>query len=792
MRNLTTLAHALRWCRAVEPDLVTDPFLTPADSEEQSLAEPRAMGPAQVLGRGTSLGRYVLLEALGVGGQGVVYAAYDPQLDRKVALKLVRVRGEGGASDEQRARLLREAQVLAQLSHPNVVAVHDVGRFADQLFIAMEFMAGGTLSDWLEKKPGFTDVLARFQEAGRGLAAAHAAGIVHRDFKPDNVLLDQHGAAHVTDFGLARFVDGDTMIVGGGTAAWMSPEQRARAEVGPASDQYSFCVALCWALSGTRFSSADAGGSVEARLPAVLPAWLRRVLARGLAPAPGDRFPSMEALLVALENDPAKARRRLLNAAVVVAGLVAVGLVSGGLFFRETPAQRLARECAASVDSTLAQTWSASRVDAMRQVFVAAAGAPGRDAFAKVWAQLEPEVRAWGEASRASCRLDAASAEQRARAQCLSTRGAVLASLAEVFGSADAQVVENAHATVVLEVQPAASCQSRGEESFALSHDTDADRALRPALSRTRVLRAAGRYAEGVSAALEVAADAHEEKAFRVEAEAQLLAGLLSAELRRPDAESLLKSAVSLAERAGSDEERARAWVGLIGWYSERDRFDAAHEAASAADDITSRLGHPEFLEALRLTQVGQLATREGELGQARVAFQQVLALRRKRYPPWHPLVTRALTNHALSLPAAEAQALLLEVLQIRQAQLGPTHPETAVAEHNVGVVMLGNGSCQGARRHVAAALSIRQQMPQADPARLGREFVVLARAQECLGELDDAAAGMERGIEAMRQGGAPDAELRRELNHLRDLLERLERPTEELERVSEALRQLE
>jgi plastocyanin len=131
-----------------------------------------------VLSRGTSLGRYVVLEVLGVGGQGVVYGAYDPQLDRKVALKLVRVRDGGDASDDQRARLLHEAQVLARLSHPNVVMVHDVGRFADQLFIAMEFMAGGTLAAWLETKPPVDAVLERFREAGREPAAARAEGAI--------------------------------------------------------------------------------------------------------------------------------------------------------------------------------------------------------------------------------------------------------------------------------------------------------------------------------------------------------------------------------------------------------------------------------------------------------------------------------------------------------------------------------------------------------------------------------------------------------------------------------------
>ncbi len=167
---------------------------------------PRPGPSAEALGRGVAVGRYVVLDRIGAGGMGVVYAAYDPELDRRVALKLLRPDRFGG--DAGRLRLLREAQALARLTHPNVVAVYDVGTFGDRVFVAMELVEGETLRQWLRAEPRsprpWREVLERFLPAGRGLAAAHAAGLVHRDFKPENVLLGRDGRARVVDFGLAK------------------------------------------------------------------------------------------------------------------------------------------------------------------------------------------------------------------------------------------------------------------------------------------------------------------------------------------------------------------------------------------------------------------------------------------------------------------------------------------------------------------------------------------------------------------------------------------------------------
>ena len=205
--------------------------------------------PAPVLSRGTAVGRYLVLERSGEGAMGVVYAAYDPELDRKLALKLLRPSGEQAeAAEQRRARLQREARALARLSHPHVVTVFDVGTWGEQVFIAMEWVDGVTLRQWLAERPrDWREVLEVLLHAGEGLAAAHATGLVHRDFKPDNVLVGRDGRVRVSDFGLARPVDAQAPSPGmapargaeslrsgalAGSPAYMAPEQRAGGAAG--------------------------------------------------------------------------------------------------------------------------------------------------------------------------------------------------------------------------------------------------------------------------------------------------------------------------------------------------------------------------------------------------------------------------------------------------------------------------------------------------------------------------------------------------------------------------------
>ncbi|MBA3545989.1 MAG: protein kinase [Nannocystis sp.] len=302
------------------------------------------------------IGRFVVLRRLGAGGMGVVYAAYDEELDRKLAIKVVREDTQGA---QGRTRMQREAQAMARLSHPNVVQIYEAGEFAGQVYVAMEFIKGQNLSEWLaaeERSP--EETLEVFLQAGRGLAAAHRQGLVHRDFKPDNVLVDGDGRARVLDFGLARAEVGhqddaaDSVIarIGGvqgnvlsteltmagtilGTPAFMSPEQHLGTPTDARSDQFSFCVALYGALyhraafSGhtlIELTENVTGGKL--RKPpgdTKVPASVFAALAVGLATDPNERYPSMDTLLGELAPDVPDGRRRWAwpAALVGVAGL---------------------------------------------------------------------------------------------------------------------------------------------------------------------------------------------------------------------------------------------------------------------------------------------------------------------------------------------------------------------------------------------------------------------------------------------------------------------------------------
>ncbi|MBA3460745.1 MAG: serine/threonine protein kinase, partial [Deltaproteobacteria bacterium] len=291
-------------------DLGSDASLLEALAAAPGLDEHGPLVPGTIVAD-----KYRIEHAIGQGGMGVVYLARDQRLDRAVAIKLgVHV------SERALARFEREGQALAKLNHPNVVTIYEVGEHADRLFVAMEYVAGGTARSWRVGKNG-REILALYIAAGDGLAAAHDAGIIHRDFKPDNVLVGEDGRPRVADFGLARELteaelpadpddagSGRPFATRGavGTPAYMAPEQQRGGDVDQRADQYAYACTLWEALTGTRPES-----GVAATAGRAMPAHVASALRRAMSADPTDRWPDLRSLISELRRDPAARRRRL-------------------------------------------------------------------------------------------------------------------------------------------------------------------------------------------------------------------------------------------------------------------------------------------------------------------------------------------------------------------------------------------------------------------------------------------------------------------------------------------------
>jgi len=335
-------------------------FVDHEDSDATTVAHAEPTQPREPLPEGATIGRYRLARPVGQGGMGVVYAAYDTQLRRKIALKLMH--SQHGQDDRIGSeRLLREARAMARLSHWNVVTVYDAGAADGEVFVAMEYVEGRTLRAWLrDERPRWREIIDVFCEAGRGLAAAHAVGLVHRDFKPANVLLSADGRVRVTDFGLARPIEAGSVVESGatalpdapdsafvtftrtgavaGTLAYMAPEQLLATTVGPSTDQFSFSVALYAALYGCHpfadrsedIPAAVLGGTMRAPVESEVPDAVLDVLARAMRSEPEQRHRAMleliDALSVASRPSPAPPRRRWPRVAAAAVVVLSMGL----------------------------------------------------------------------------------------------------------------------------------------------------------------------------------------------------------------------------------------------------------------------------------------------------------------------------------------------------------------------------------------------------------------------------------------------------------------------------------
>ncbi|HWB78074.1 MAG TPA: serine/threonine-protein kinase, partial [Nannocystaceae bacterium] len=428
------LAAAERWDPVEER-------LAIAGIQERMFGRPR---------RPKSVARYILLEPLGGGAMGLVWRAYDPTLDRKVAVKLIRA--VPGARAEAHAALLREAQTIAGVSHPNVVAVFDTGTYDERevfgdadgvgVFLVMELVEGPTLQQWLgERERKWREVVEVMLAAARGLAAVHRRGLVHRDVKPANVLIGD--PVRVADFGLAAAAvaqpDHDAPRVIAGTPGYMAPEQY-EGRFDARSDQFAFCVTLWRALYGhvpaTPSSTKGQRREREAAIPmqppnSSVPRWLHAIVVRGLQTDPADRWSDMDALVRALGRDPARTARRV--AAVVLATGTALGL---GLLL----GQPRGGPCA---DDPMQAVWNPALADEVEQRFVAARVPFASESMAFVRRGLDAYAQTWREGWQRVCATSTEAAQQ-AELACLQRGLHRVGGLVEMLRSADPLAVERA------------------------------------------------------------------------------------------------------------------------------------------------------------------------------------------------------------------------------------------------------------------------------------------------------------------------------------------------------------
>ncbi|MDI1480071.1 serine/threonine-protein kinase [Polyangium sp. y55x31] len=738
--------------------------------------------PPALVKRGTAIGRYLVVERVGVGAMGQVFAAYDPELDRKVALKLLRFSSRSGTEEEQRrARLAREAQTLARLSHPNVVTVFDVGTWETQLFVALEFVPGGSARAWATREPrSWREIMRLWIQVGRGLAAAHAAGVVHRDLKPDNVLVRADGRAQVTDFGLAAETrprdvaaaqSGMAITETGallGTPAYMAPDQLEGAPATEASDQYAFCVSSWEALFGERpfvgHTVADLARAAREQAPRApasspVPQAVRRLLQRGLHPDPRERHPSVAALVDALERATQEPRRfgvpMLIGAALLALGVVVVTRPSQTV--RRHPACVLAEERHRA-------GWDDARRAVVREAFDHTGLSYAAQAFGAVDGAVAARATAW-RAERAEACEALVSAPQpdplfRARVACLDERLAELDAAVEVLSLGGAGAVNRA-TSVVEKMAPLDACVAV-DVGPTDAEPCEACVVIRADVQRGRTLEELGKFAE----AERVTKDALSREAppNAAAARAALLvehARTLEPLGRLDEAEREMFDGALAAHRVGSRALAAEAFAELayyVGYL--RSRPDDGERWALQADAL---LGPDDGALRDRVATVrGVIETRRGNLRLAEEHFRRVDESVRKRLGAAHPSRARVLSNLANTILHQgrfdDALPLLKESYDLFVAALGADHPDAFQAQNSWGAALGNAGRFTEAVPVFEAALAGYKRTLGPNHPRIGRAASNLAEALYRLGRYPDARARYIESAAALERALGPDA----------------------------------
>ena len=715
---------------------------------------------------GTTIGHFVVVGYLGAGGMGTVYAAFDAQLQRRVAIKVLRPDAHG---TDGHARLLREAQAMARLAHPNVVTVHEVGAYGEDVFLAMEFIEGRTLKRWMEEKHTWRERLAVLRSAGNGLAAAHRAGLIHRDFKPENVLIGNDGRVAVADFGIARAHGADeptgepreptaadrrapefdgvatlrtatTVSISGrtpspletpltqtgallGTVGYMAPERALDGRDDARSDQFSFAVTAYRVLYGRPpFAYSDVATYLTALLADPLPppggsgvpAWVQAVIARGLARAPEDRFVSMDDLLAALDRDPAKRRAAW---ALVAAGVLAavVTLVA------RAHEQRVIRAKCTAGDALIAEAWNPQIRDAMGAA-IRASGTPRADDVAERTTHVLDEwskgwAAAYREASEATLlRGVDTPATLSVRLTCLDRQREELAALANRLGHADKAIAHRA-TSAVYELPSPKRCWEPEAALASRLPDAPGPRAralaLQKELARASAITITG-SCKGVNEAANHGIDEARAIPHRV-LEAQFLNLRAGCEWDSGDvtaANASRQKAFVAAVAAGDDSLAATTAAAIAFGYAYRNvKTPEGEDWLSIGKAVLEREGHDDLAESAVLEAEVEILSSGGYAEKTLPLYERLIALDIRILGPSHPGVAGDYNNYATDLNHAgrieEGIAALRKALEINEALYGPNAPVLYLHYNNLGFAYTQLGRYDDAHEAIAHALDL-------------------------------------------------------------------------------------
>ena len=719
---------------------------------------------------GDAIGRYRLGKRLGRGGMGEVYAAFDPELERSVALKLV-LASRSGRDDPE--ALLHEARAAAALTHPNVVTIHDIGSDGGRVYIAMELIDGMTLRQWVKRTtPPPAAIVDAFVGAARGLAAAHAAGVVHRDFKPDNVMVSSEGRIIVLDFGLAGFAEptepgkqrGTDHKPTAGTPAYMAPEQHLRLPATPASDQFAFCVALHEMLTGRfpftgkgalQIATAIAEDNRHHESLAALPRRVRPVVERGIEAQPGDRWPSM--------TDVADALARHRSRAPLWIGALLV-VTAGAAWFLSSGPDAGCEDGQHQIDDD----WSTEHQALLRESFGAVEIKYASEAHVHVEAGLDEYAAAWQAAYRNACAVEPEDLDQ--SMTCLRESRRDFAALVDVLAEIEPDALSAAVRSVAA-LEPPRACLDVSDQVAVPAELAARVEDLRSDLAHARALRLAGKYERSLARLRMLGGTAREigflPAQLQVEAEwghAAEAAGDWD------EARTVLEGAFETAQAAGLDYLARKAAVRLVAVVGYRlGRRDAGREWARHAEALLRRtaaagtkaegslrtnqgliaekagdfelatrraeeaLAIAEQLEDRRgqakaLNNLGNALRGRSEFDAALAAHRRALQLRKELWGASHPDVASSLVNianvHVQRAQLDEADRLYGEAQELMQRALGRSHPNVVILLENRATVAARAGRVEEALSLVERALAARRNRLGADhPETLGLEY---------------------------------------------------------------------